>query len=333
MLYIGDIKIPSSLVLAPLAGISDLPFRLINRSFGCEFAFTEMISASSLVYKSENTLKMLSTTGGDRPLGVQILGNDPEIIKKALDILSEHAFDIIDFNAACPSKKVVSGGRGAGLLLEPVKLQRLLEIIVENTDMPVTVKIRSGWDEITINAVEVALRAQDAGVKGLFIHGRTRKQGYRGKVDYNVIREVKKRLEIPVIASGDALTPNLIRKLFDETGCDGVVVARGALGNPWIFRDTDEYLKSGTGPLNPCVDEIVRTMKEHFISSIEFNGEKTGVMRFRKYFAWYTRGMKVKELKGRAFRANTSDEMLRLIGEVQAVPAARDRGLIVGKYR
>ncbi len=322
MLSIGHVTVTPPLVLAPMAGISDLPFRAINRSFGCGFAFTEMVSARSLVHKSKHTLKMLSTTVDDRPLGVQILGEDPEIIKRALDILSSYAFDIIDFNAACPVKKVVSGGKGAGLLREPVKLQRLLEVIVENTRDPVTVKIRSGWDEASVNAVEIALRAQDAGVSGLFIHGRTRKQGYGGKIDYNIIRKVKKSLKIPVIAGGDVLTPDLIRKMFDETGCDGVAVARGTLGNPWIFREAAEYLKSGTVPSRPDIYEIAGTMKKHLALNIAFHGEKTGVMLFRKFFTWYARGMAVKELKGRAFRAETMDEMLQLIGEVQTFPTA-----------
>lgn len=320
MLSIGHVKIASSLVLAPMAGISDLPFRIISRSCGCGFAFTEMISTHSLVRNNRITLKMLSASPDDRPLGVQILGCDPEIIKRALDILSGYAFDIIDLNAACPANKVVLRGEGAGLLREPVKLKKVLKAIVETTRVPVTVKIRSGWDETSVNAVKMALYAQDAGVQGIFIHGRTRKQGYSGNVDYSVIREVKESLEIPVIASGDALTPGLIRKLFDETGCNGVAVARGALGNPWIFRETIEYLKSGTLPFRPDIHEIVRTMKNHLALLGEFHGERTGVMLFRKLFTWYTRGMTAKQLKVRAFHAGTSDEMLRLIGEIQTLP-------------
>jgi len=321
VLSIGQVTVTSPLILAPMAGVSDLPFRLINRAFGCRLAFTEMISVNSLAHKSRNTLKMLLTAIDDRPLGVQILGEDPEIIKRALDILSEHTFAVMDFNAACPVDKVVSRGKGAGLLREPLKLQRILEVIVENSGVPVTVKIRSGWEEASVNAEETALRAQDAGVSGLFIHGRTRMQGYSGKVDYDIIRKVKKSLRIPVIASGDALTPDLIRKLFDETGCDGVAVARGALGNPWIFREAAEHLKNGTVPCRPDVHEIARTMKVHVDLNVAFHGEKAGIMLFRKFFAWYTRGMAVKELKDRAFRAGTRDEMARLIDEVEIVAA------------
>ncbi|MEK7712923.1 MAG: tRNA-dihydrouridine synthase family protein, partial [Nitrospirota bacterium] len=212
MLSIGHIKINSRspLALAPMAGISDLPFRMINRSFGCELAFTEMINAGSLVRKNITTLKNLSTTVDDRPLGVQLLGADPDVIRRAVDIVSGYAFDIIDFNAACPVNKIVSRGEGAGLLMEPLRLQKILKIIVENTDRPVTVKIRSGWDGSSVNASETALRAQDAGVKALIIHGRTRQQAYRGKVDYDIIRGVKESVQIPVIASGDALSSELI---------------------------------------------------------------------------------------------------------------------------
>lgn len=304
-----------------MAGISDLPFRLINRSFGCGFAFTEMISAGSLVHKSKKTLKMLSAPIDDRPLGVQILGSDPEIIKRALDILSAYAFDMIDFNSACPASKVVAKGNGAGLLRDPVKLQKLLKVIIGNTSLPVTVKIRSGWDETSVNAVDMALSAQDAGVSGVFIHGRTKLQGYSGRVDYDIIRKVKESLKVPVIASGDALTPGLIRKLFDDSGCDGVAVARGALGNPWIFRETTGYLKDGRVHVRPNFYEIAQTMSEHLALNVAFYGERTGVMLFRKFFGWYARGMAVKELKGRAFQAGTQDEMLRLIDEVRDLPS------------
>ncbi len=324
MLSIGNLALHSPLLLAPMAGISDLPYRLVNRNMGCAMAFTEMISADSLAYKSKNTMKMLASTEDERPLGVQILGADRENIKRALDVLSEYDFDSIDFNAACPVRKVVSRGKGAGLLREPDKLQQLLKVIVDNTDLPVTVKIRAGWDETSVNAPEIALRARDAGVSGLFIHGRTKVQGYSGSVDCRIIAEVKEAVDIPVIASGDALTPGLIKKLFDKTGCDGVAVARGALGNPWIFRETEEYLKTGTETSGPSVSEITRTMREHLRLNIKYTGEKFGVIRFRKFFGWYTRGMAVKRLRARAFLAADEDEMLQLIDEVGTLPVVAE---------
>ncbi|MEW6600665.1 MAG: tRNA dihydrouridine synthase DusB [Nitrospirota bacterium] len=323
MLSIGNLTLPSPLVLAPMAGISDLPYRMVNRSLGCGFAYTEMISATALAYKSRTTLKMLETNADDRPLGVQIMGREPEFIKMALDQIAETGCDLIDFNAACPVKKVASKGKGAGLLQEPLLLQRLLKLIVESTALPVTVKIRSGWDETSVNAVETAARAQDAGISGLVIHGRTKNQMYRGGVDYDIIRKVKESLSIPVIASGDALTPELIKKMFDETGCDGVAVARGALGNPWIFRETLALLENGQKPFRPDILEMTQTMKTHLISIVEFLGEKKGIIHFRKFFSWYTKKLPVKELKVRAFVSETLDEMLQLVDEVANVDKDR----------
>ncbi len=322
MFSIGHIKIALPLILSPMAGITDLPFRLLNRSFGCELAFTEMISASSVLHGSKNTFGMLSTAPEDRPLGIQILGRDSETIKRSLEMMSGYAFDVLDFNAACPVKKVVSKGEGAGLLREPARFQRILREMAQSSSVPVTAKIRTGWDEASVNAVEMALRAEETGVKGLFIHGRTRMQKYAGTVDYDIIREVKRALKIPVIASGDALTPDLVKKLFDETGCDGVAVARGSFGNPWIFRETTEYLKTGRMPPGPGAAEVADAMRRHLALNIAFYGEKTGVMRFRKFFAYYTKGMPVKALNESALCSATSDEMSRLIEAVQENPSS-----------
>jgi tRNA-dihydrouridine synthase B len=324
MLKIGNVSIDSPLVLAPMAGISDLPYRMINRSMGCKYAFTEMISVSALAYKNANTLTKLASNSHDRPLSVQIVGRDIELIKKSLDTLSEYEFDILDFNCACPVKKLASKGKGAGLLQEPEKMQNILKTVVEYSHVPVTVKIRSGWDDASVNAVDIALRCRDAGVKALTIHGRTRMQGYRGNVDYKIIQDVKEAIDIPVIASGDALTPVLIKKLFDETGCDGVAAARGALGNPWLFRETEEYLKSGIISPRPGNHEIADIMKKHFNLIIKYIGERVGILRFRKFFSWYTKGLRMRELKVMAFRAGTRDEMYKLIDEIQNVQAPGD---------
>jgi tRNA-dihydrouridine synthase B len=309
-----------------MAGITDLPFRVMNRSFGCAFAFTEMISANSVVHGSKHTLRMLSTAAEDRPLGIQILGADAEIIRRALDMIAPFRFDLVDLNAACPVSKVVSRGEGSALLKSTPELQKILEVMVQCTTSPVTVKIRSGWDDASINAVEAAQRAEDAGARGIFLHGRTKKQGYAGTVDYGVIRAVKQSVQVPVIASGDALSPALIKRMLNETGCDGVAVARGALGNPWIFRNTEAFLREGNELPDPDRSELIRIMLGHLDSNISFYGEKTGVMLFRKFFIWYARGLAVKDLKFRAFRAATRAEMSRLIRELEgygrAVPGA-----------
>lgn len=318
MLKIGSITLSSPCILAPLAGISDLPFRMVNRSFGCEFAFVEMISARALVCQNEKTAAMLSTIPGDRPLGIQLLGDNPRVIQGALEILRQYEFDLIDFNAACPAKKITSRGEGASLLKDPRKLNELLKVVVNNSKVPVTVKIRAGWDETSLNARDVALYAQDAGIKGLFIHGRTRVQGYSGRINYQAIREVKEAMEIPVIASGDAFSPQLVKKMFDETGCDGVVIARGAMGNPWIFQEISEFFKNGTIPGRPDIYDITNTMITHLTLCSDFHGEMTGTVIFRKFFTWYTKGLpNIKPLRDKAFHAKTKDQMINIIKELR----------------
>jgi tRNA-dihydrouridine synthase B len=300
MLKIGDLELKSNLILAPMAGVSDLAFRMLNRKFGCELAFAEMLNCRSLSHKSRRTRQMLESSPRDRPLGLQLLGCEPKFILKAMDVLSRYEFDLLDFNAACPAKKVVRRGEGASLLREPKKLHKLLKLLVSNSPIPVTLKIRSGWDRDSINAVEVALLAQDAGVSALFIHGRTKLQGYSGGVDYQVIRRVKEASAIPVIASGDILSAELISKMFAETGCDAVAVARGALGNPWIFRDSER----------PGINELVETMLEHLDSCVDLYGERIGVVKFRKFFGWYTKGLrKVRPLREQSSRVKTKAEM------------------------
>jgi tRNA-dihydrouridine synthase B len=319
MLKIGTLTISSHCILAPMAGINDLPARMVNRSLGCEFAFMEMINARALAYLSRKTKKMLSTIPEDRPLGVQLLGNEPESLQRALEVLqTTYEFNLIDFNAACPVNKVTKRGEGASLLKEPHRLRELLKVLVRNSSVPVTVKIRSGWDEASRNAREVSLHAQEGGIQGLFIHGRTRSQGYSGSVDYRAIREVKEALKIPVIASGDTFSPQLIKRMFDETGCDGVAIARGALGNPWIFRESDQFLKNGIIPERPDLDEITRTMITHLDLCVDFHGEAIGTMVFRKYFFWYTKGMYgIKPLRDEACRAKTKGHIIDLIDKLR----------------
>jgi tRNA-dihydrouridine synthase B len=304
MIKIGTLKLNSNLILAPLAGISDLPFRILNRKFGAELGFVEMINCRSINHKSRRTAQMLSSHPEDRPLGIQLLGCEEKFILKALDVLKIYEFDLLDFNAACPAKKVVRRGEGASLLKEPKKLQKLLKLLVKNSKAPVTVKIRSGWDKDSVNAREVALMSEDAGIHGLFIHGRTKLQGYSGDVDYKAIGEVRRAMKIPVIASGNIFCAQSIKKMLDETGCDGLAVARGALGNPWIFNGK-----------KPDKIEIIRVMLEHLQGCIDFYGERIGVMKFRKFFGWYTKGLrKVRPLRERSSRAKTKADMLEVIG-------------------
>ena len=221
---------------------------------------------------------MLSTLAKDKPLGIQILGCEEKYISKALEVLRAYKFDILDFNAACPAKKVVRRGEGAALLKEPKKLNKILKLVVKNSKIPVTVKIRLGWDKDSINAREVALYAQDAGVSAVFIHGRTKTQEYGGNVDYAVIAKVKKALSIPVIASGDVFSGELAKKMLSETNCDGLVIARGSFGNPWIFKEIKEFLKTGKILPKPARAKVVKVMLEHLDASVDFYGERNGVI-------------------------------------------------------
>ena len=299
-----------------MAGITDLPFRMLCRRFGVELAFVEMINCRSISHKNRRTKQMLASLPKDKPLGIQILGCEEQYILRALEVLRGVEFDLLDFNAACPSKKVVRRGEGSGLLRDPKKLQKILKLIVKNSWLPVTVKIRLGWDKDSVNAKDIALLAQDCGVSALFIHGRTKVQGYSGQVDYNIIREVKKALDIPLVASGDVFSGLLAKKMFDETGCDGLAVARGSLGNPWIFKEIKEYLKSGKIMNRPNEIEIAKVLREHLDSSLDFYGEKNGVVIFRKFYIWYTKGMhKVRRLREQASRARTRLEVEKIIQE------------------
>ena len=300
-----------------MAGITDLPFRMLCRRFGAELAFVEMINCRSISHKSRKTRHMLSTEPKDKPLGIQILGCEEKYILKALDVLKTYKFNIMDFNAACPAKKVVRRGEGAALLKDPKKLNKILKLVVKNSNIPVTVKIRLGWDQDSVNAKEVALYAQDAGVSGLFIHGRTKAQEYGGSVDYTVIAKVKKAVNIPVIASGDVFYGELAKKMLSETNCDGLVIARGSFGNPWIFKEIKEYLKTGKIIPKPTRAKVIKIMLEHLDASIAFYEERNGIILFRKFFAWYTKGIRnIRPLREKASRVKTKKDMEELIASL-----------------
>jgi len=320
VLSIGNLTIPIPCILAPMSGISDLPFRMINRSFGAPFAFAEMVDVKALSVLDRRTRHMLSSNPGDRPLGVQLLASDSKDIVKALKALDSIEYDLLDFNAACPTPKVVKKGKGASLLKEPHKLKEILEVLVKHAKTPVTVKIRSGWDTDSVNAREVSLYAEDAGISAIFVHGRTKMQGYSGTVDYETIKEVKDALTIPVIASGDNLDVSRIQKMFDITGCDGVAIARGSFGYPWIFQNIIQFIKDGSMGEEPCINSRVEVMKMHLNLLVQHYGEQRGLSIFHKFFIWYTRGIrKTRTLRDRAFRTERLDEIVYLIEEFQAL--------------
>lgn len=314
MLKIGTLKLNSNLILAPMAGITDLPFRMLNRGFGAELGFVEMLNARSLSHKSKRTFRMLSTQPGDRPLGIQLLGCEPSFIVRAMGVIARYEFDLLDFNAACPVRKVTQRGEGASLLKDPKKLNKLLKIVIKESKVPVTVKIRTGWDKDCLNLKELVFQCRDAGVNAVFIHGRTKAQGNSGAVDYNAISEAKRVLDIPVIASGDILSAQLAKKMFDETGCDGILVARGALGSPWIFREIKEIIEKGTLSKRPGGEELQDIMLKHLDMCVGFYGERIGVMVFRKFFSWYTKGVHaIRPLRERSSRVHSKIVMQELI--------------------
>jgi len=316
-LSIGGLNLRPGLVLAPLSALSDLPFRSVNRALGCELAYAQMINAGALIRDNRRTLALLASDPADRPLGVQLLGSDPDIVAAAVEKLSGCDIDLIDINAACPARKVVKRGHGAYLLKDPKALAALLRAAVCHSRYPVTVKIRTGWDDDSCRAVDIALRARDEGIKAIFIHGRTALQGHTGGVNFEAIREVKGKLDIPVIASGDALSPRLIGKIFNETGCDGVLIARGALGNPWIFRRTQELLTSGRTAPPPDRREIAEVMLRHLQASADHYGPERGTVFFRKHFTWYVKGLPgANSLRKRAFSARDAAGMLKIIREL-----------------
>lgn len=321
-------------ILAPLAGVSDLPFRLITRKLGCPLAFTEMINARALGLTNGRTLNLLQTSPLDSPLGVQLLAREPDHLKEALDVLDDYPCALIDLNAACPVRKVTRKGEGAALLKEPDVLAKLVETLVARAHVPVTVKIRSGWDRDSVNAPEIARRVAEAGADAVCIHGRTRNQGYGGKADIKVIRAVKEAVSIPVIASGDIFSAAAAMKVWDETGCDGIMVARGALGNPWIFREIAAAREGRPIPARPSLEELKATMREHLILSVQHLGERMGVINFRKFFIWYTKGLKnARSLRPKAVLLNTAGQMEGFIDGLEenalspdsSLPASQDR--------
>ena len=325
-------RLSAPFILAPMSGVTDLPFRLIAREFGCPLAFTEMINARALVFGNRRTVDLLRSAPQDRPLGVQLLGREPEFLVRAVEALAGRPYDVIDLNAACPVHKVTKKGEGAALMREPATLSRLVRALVSCSPVPVTVKIRSGWDQASVNAPEIAKVVADAGADAVCVHGRTRRQGYSGRADMGVIRTVKEVVSIPVIASGDLLSADAALKTFEETGCDAVMVARGALGNPWIFRDLAAAYKNRrgspevagrdseevpAGPPGRSIEEVKALMERHLRLSVAHHGAVKGVIDFRKSFIWYSRGLpNARVLRPKAVRVTGVEEMLALIGEL-----------------
>jgi tRNA-dihydrouridine synthase B len=303
-------SLPGKVILAPLAGITNLPFRLMARELGCGLCFTEMISANGLVRESAKTSDYLRSSSEDRPLGVQLFGANPDVMAEAATLVVSHHPDIIDINMGCPVKKVVKTGAGAMLMKDPVLAGHIIAAVVKAVKIPVTVKIRSGWSRSSLNAAELSKIAEDSGAAAIIVHGRTADQGFSGHADWGMIAQVKSAVKIPVIGNGDIREPADAMMMLDQTGCDAVMVGRGALGNPWIFRGINQLAKSLPYRHGPSVPERHELIKKHWEMENHYYGRKIANRSFRKHLLWYTKGLagsgRLRETLG---KMTDSDEM------------------------
>ena len=290
-LRIGGVTLKNNVILAPMAGVSDLPFRLLCHELGAGLVCMEMVSAKAIFYGNKNTERLLDIHPKERPVSLQLFGSDPVIVSEMAKKIEERSFSILDFNMGCPVPKVVNNGEGSALLKNPKLAAQILEGLVKAVQKPVTVKIRMGFDKEHINAVEMAKIAEACGVAAIAVHARTREQYYSGKAHWEIIRAVKEAVSIPVIGNGDVDSPAAAEQILSETGCDGVMIGRGAQGNPWIFREVSQYLETGTIPQKPDNAEKRKLILRHARLQLEYKGEYTGVREMRKHLSWYTAGM------------------------------------------
>lgn len=288
---IGNVELDNPYILAPMAGVTDLPFRLLCKEQGAGLLCMEMVSAKALQYKNKNTKALLAIHPKEYPVSLQLFGSDPQIISEQAKRIEELPFQILDINMGCPVPKVVRNGEGSALMKNPKLVYEIVKQTVKAIKKPVTVKIRKGFDDTCINAVEIAKVIEEAGASAVAVHGRTREQYYSGKADWEIIRQVKEAVSIPVIGNGDVTSGEKAIAIQKETGCDGVMIGRGAQGNPWIFHELVEYEKTGVLPERPSKEEIKKTMLRHARLQIEFKGDYLGIREMRKHVAWYTKGM------------------------------------------
>lgn len=312
-LKIGNVELENNLILAPMAGVTDLPFRLLCKEQGAALCCMEMVSAKGIYYNNKNTESLLTVDERERPVSLQLFGSDPEIMAAMAARIEHRNFDILDINMGCPVPKVVNNGDGSALMKNPVLAGKIIEAMVKAIEKPVTVKIRKGFDDEHINAVEMAHVAQESGAAAIAVHGRTREQYYSGKADWSIIADVKQAVSIPVIGNGDILDAKDVIAMKEQTDCDGFMIGRGAQGNPWIFHQILHYFETGELIGKPPMEEMVKTMLRHAKLQIEFKGDYLGIREMRKHAAWYTAGYKgASKLRGRINDVESYDELEQL---------------------
>ncbi len=314
---IGDVELENPYILAPMAGVTDLPFRLLCKEQGAGLLCMEMISAKALQYKNKNTKALLAIHPGEYPVSLQLFGSDPYIISEMAKEIEELPFQILDINMGCPVPKVVKNGEGSALMKDPGKVYEIVNQTVKAIRKPVTVKIRKGFDDGHINAVEIAKVIEEAGGAAVAVHGRTREQYYSGRADWEIIRQVKEAVSIPVIGNGDVFSGETAQAMMRQTGCDGVMIGRAAQGNPWIFRELADYERTGKTAARPSKEELRAAMLRHARLQIEFKGDYLGIREMRKHVSWYTKGMEGSaKLRDAINRVESYEELNELLGRI-----------------